>query len=146
MGMPVSTEPQFDCILRGGALLDGTGAAPYSADIGIRDDRITQIGDLSRSTAGSCIDASGLHVAPGFIDIHTHSDISVTYDPGQGSAIAMGVTTQVVGNCGLGMGHTNQSDVFEFEKRWLAPHGARIRWNTYSEFLDQVESNGTATN
>jgi N-acyl-D-amino-acid deacylase len=146
MGMPVTAEPRFDTILRGGSVLDGTGAEPIYADIGILDDRIVGIGDLSQSHGSVSIDVTGLRVAPGFIDIHTHSDISVTYDPGQGSSIAMGVTTQVVGNCGLAMGHTSQDSVFEFEKRWLAPHGARIRWSSYAEFLDLVESTGSASN
>jgi N-acyl-D-amino-acid deacylase len=142
----VPTELQFDCILRGGTVLDGTGTEPFRADIGIIDDKIAIVGDLSQAVAGKSLDASGLHVAPGFIDIHTHSDISITYDPGQGSAVAMGVTTQVVGNCGLAMGLTSSASVFEFEKRWLAPHGARIRWNTYGEFLGLVEAKGVATN
>lgn len=146
MGKPVTTEPQFDCIVRGGSVFDGTGAEPFSADIGIRDDKIAEIGDLSQASAGTVIEAAGCRVAPGFIDIHTHSDISANYDPGQGSHVAMGVTTQVVGNCGLAMGHTSPADVFKFEKRWLAPHGGRIRWNTYAEFLDQIESAGVATN
>jgi N-acyl-D-amino-acid deacylase len=146
MGKPVTTAPRFDYIVRGGSVFDGTGSEPFSADIGIVGDRVSEIGDLSKANAGSCIRADGLRVAPGFIDIHTHSDISATYDPGQGSAIAMGVTTQIVGNCGLAMGHTSQAPVFEFERRWLAPHGAKIRWNTYDEFLRLIESTGIATN
>ncbi len=142
----MTTDPQFDCIVRGGSVLDGTGSNPFDADIGIVDDLITSVGDLSRSLASVSIDARGCRVAPGFIDIHTHSDISATYDPDQGSSIAMGVTTQVVGNCGLALGHANSDPVFEFERKWLAPHGARIRWNTYAEFLDVVQSTGVATN
>ncbi len=146
MGTPVTAERQFDCIVRGGSVIDGTGAEPHPADVGIVGDRIAEIGDLSQAVAPISVDASGLRVVPGFIDIHTHSDISITYDPGQGSAIAMGVTTQVVGNCGLAMGHTSAGKAFEFEKRWLAPHGARIRWNSYDEFLRLIELNGAATN
>jgi len=142
----VTSEPQFDFILRGGSVLDGSGAAPFNADVGVIDDKITHIGDLSQCSAPATFDASGLRVVPGFVDIHTHSDISVSYDPGQGSYIAMGVTTQVVGNCGLAMGHTSPAEVFDFEKRWLAPHGARIRWNSFGEFLQQIDSNGAATN
>ena len=137
---------QFDCIIRNGSIIDGSGQDPLRHDLAIQGDRIAQIGDLDGATATVEIDATGLRVAPGFIDIHTHSDISLTYHPGQASAIAMGVTTQVVGNCGLALGHANGSAVFEFEKRWLAPHGARIRWSSYSEFLDVVEAAGAATN
>lgn len=143
-----SAQPRisYDVLIRGGTLLDGSGGPPRRADVGIVDDRIVAIGDLAEARAGRLVDASGLHVAPGFIDIHTHSDISVGYHPEQQSAIAMGVTTQVVGNCGLSMGFANRSAVFEFEKRWLAPHGARITWNNFEEHLQQIEQNGVATN
>ena len=127
-------------------IFDGAGTEAISADIGIIDDRIEAIGELSGSTAGRTIEAKGLHISPGFIDIHTHSDISVTYDPGQASALGMGVTTQVVGNCGLSMGMVTSASVFEFEKRWLAPHGARIHWKSLEEHLQLVESGGVATN
>ena len=143
-----NTEPaqNYDILIRGGTVFDGTGAAGVRADIGIRGDKIAFAGNLDGVTAGRVIDANGLHVAPGFIDIHTHSDISAVYDTGQGSAVGMGVTTQVVGNCGLSPGFATPASVFEFEKRWLAPHGARIRWNTYAEFLQQIEEAGFATN
>ena len=139
-------EQHYDIILRGGTVLDGTGAEAIRADIGIRGERIAAVGNLEQASAGSTIHASGLRVAPGFIDIHTHSDISAIYDTGQASAIAMGVTTQVTGNCGLSPGFATNADVFAFEKRWLAPHGARIRWNTFAEFLDLIQDNGIATN
>lgn len=135
----------FDILLTGGLVLDGTGAPSLRADIGIRDDRIAAVGDLSQAQAGVRLDATDLHIAPGFIDIHTHSDLSILWDTGQASALAMGVTTQVVGNCGFSMGFANDGPNFAFEKRWLAPHGARIRWQTFEEHLRQIEANGLAT-
>ncbi len=138
-------EKVFDTLLIGGIVLDGTGAAGIRADIGLRGDRIATVGDLSQAQAGVRIDATGLHIAPGFIDIHTHSDVSIGWDTGQASALAMGVTTQVVGNCGLSLGFATDGPNFAFEKRWLAPHGARIRWNTFDEHLRQIEANGLAT-
>ena len=138
-------ETVFDTILTGGQVLDGTGAAAARADIGLRGDRIAAVGDLSQAQAGVRIDATGLHIAPGFIDIHTHSDVSIGWDTGQSSALAMGVTTQVVGNCGLSMGFANDGPNFALEKRWIAPHGGRIRWNTFDEHLRQIEANGLAT-
>lgn len=137
---------RFDLVIRGGTILDGTGAPAREADIGIRDDRIAAVGDLKEAAAGRVLDATGLRVAPGFVDIHTHSDISVTYHPEQESAIAMGVTTQIVGNCGLSMGLATDAPVFAFEKRWLAPHGARITWKTFAEHLHLIEEKGVATN
>ncbi len=141
----IATEP-MSLILQGAMVLDGTGTAAQRVDIGILDDRVTAIGDLSHTTTNRRILVEGLHISPGFIDIHTHSDISVLYHPQQMSAIAMGVTTQVVGNCGLALGLAVNSTRFEFEKRWLAPHGARINWNSFDEHLSRVESEGTGTN
>ena len=137
---------RFDCVIRGGTVLDGTGAEAIRADVGILGDRIEALEMLADFDAERIIQAEGFRIAPGFIDIHTHSDISVTYDPGQSSALGMGVTTQVVGNCGLSMGMVTPHKVFEFEKRWLAPHGARIKWNSFAEHLELVESIGVATN
>ena len=140
------SEGRFDILIRGGTVLDGSGSPAIRADVGIRGDRITAVGDLSGSGADRVIEADGLRVAPGFIDIHTHSDISALYDPGQASAIGMGVTTQVVGNCGLALGFANNTDTFAFEKRWLAPYRARITWNSFGEHLGRVEAQGIATN
>jgi len=145
MAEQAGTEIGFDTLLTGGLVLDGTGAPGIRADVGIRGDRIAAIGDLSQAQAGVRLDATGLHLAPGFIDIHTHSDVSISWDTGQASALAMGVTTQVVGNCGLSLGFATDGPNFAFEKRWLSPHGARIRWKTYDEFLSQVEASGLAT-
>ena len=143
---PPVYDARYDVILRGGTVLDGTGSPSQRADIGIAGERIAAVGDLSNSQAAKVINADGLRIAPGFIDIHTHSDISATYDPGQASAIGMGVTTQVVGNCGLSLGMATNADVFAFEKRWLAPYRARITWNDFAEHLRLVEDNGFATN
>ena len=139
-------KPVFDILLRGGTVLDGLGTPARIADIGVVGERIVAVGDLSGSQATKTIAANGLRIAPGFIDIHTHSDISATYDPGQASAIGMGVTTQVVGNCGLSLGMATNADVFAFEKRWLAPYRARITWNDFAEHLRLIEDTGFATN
>lgn len=148
--MPEPSTPEspavFDLLIRGGVVLDGAGGAGIPADVGIVGDRIAAVGDLSSGAASRVAEAAGLHVAPGFIDIHTHSDISAIYNPGQVSSLAMGVTTQVVGNCGLALGFVTDSPMFEFEKRWLAPHGGRIRWSTFAEYLHLVEDRGIATN
>ncbi len=145
MAEQAGAQTVFDRVLTGGHVLDGTGALAVRADVGIRGDRIAAVGYLSQAQAGIRMDVSGLHIAPGFIDIHTHSDISIGWDTGQASALAMGVTTQVVGNCGLSLGFATDSPTFAFEKRWLAPHGAAIRWSTFDEHLRQIEANGLAT-
>ncbi len=136
----------LDLLISGGTVFDGTGAEGVRADVGIAGERIVAVGGLSRWPASVTLNVAGKSVAPGFIDIHTHSDISVTYDTRQASYLTQGVTTQVVGNCGLSLGLVQNNDTFEFERRWFAPYGAEIRWNTFAEFLSVVENEGTGTN
>lgn len=136
----------FDLILRGGTIVDGTGNEPYAADVGIHNGRITAIGDLQNASAPCTIEAVGLCVAPGFIDIHTHSDISLLYNPQQTSALAQGITTQVVGNCGIAMGLITDEPIFAYERRWLAPYGIRVTWEgRFARFHEAVAERGTAT-
>jgi len=136
----------YDIILEGGNLLDGTGAAPRRADVGVVDDRIAAIGDLGDAAAGTRINAAGRRVAPGFIDIHTHSDISVTFHHQMLSMISQGVTTQVVGNCSLSLGLALDTSAFAFERRWLGVHGAGIVWSDMDGHLRHVGGIGIATN
>lgn len=95
----------FDLIIRGGEVFDGKGTAPRRADLGVRDGRIADLGDLAQARAEHELDASGLAVAPGFIDTHTHSDLVWALGPdhedvGAGT-IRQGVTTEICGNCGF---------------------------------------------
>ena len=92
----------FNLIFRGGTIFDGTGDEPFNADIGITGDRISALGDLSTATANDEIDASGMAVSPGFIDVHSHDDFHVLSSPDVEHNTLQGVTTLVVGNCGFG--------------------------------------------
>jgi N-acyl-D-amino-acid deacylase len=137
----------FDVILRGGTVVDGTGATPFAADVGILGEHIAAIGDLREAEAHCVLEVAGLCVAPGFIDIHTHSDISLLYNPQQTSALVQGITTQVVGNCGIAMGLITDEPVFAYERRWLAPYGIRVTWQgRLARFHERVLETGTATN
>ncbi len=89
----------FDLLITGATVVDGTGSPRFTADIGIRGGRFSAIGNLADTTAGRRIDASDHVVTPGFIDIHTHSDVSLLADPGGESKVHQGVTTEVTGNC-----------------------------------------------
>jgi len=93
----------YDVIIRGGTVVDGTGAAGFVADVGIKDGRITKLGDLSSAQANWGIDASGRYVTPGFIDSHSHADCSAPMWPDMESAIGQGITTCVTGHCGMGL-------------------------------------------
>jgi len=91
----------FDTLIQNGTVLDGTGASPVSADIGIRDDRIVFVGRLvGPCTARRAVDATGFCVAPGFIDAHSHSDAFLLVEPDAPSKVSQGVTTEMVGQCG----------------------------------------------
>jgi len=91
----------LDTLIRGGTVVDGTGCEPYTADLGIRDGKIVAVGRLSEA-ARRTYDADGAHVMPGFIDIHTHYDGQASWDETFTPSIYHGVTTQVMGNCGVG--------------------------------------------
>jgi len=90
-----------DLLIRGGLVVDGTGAAPRAADVGIMDGRIAFVGKGAGVASRRVIDATGQVVAPGFIDIHTHSDMSLLQDGRAQSKLTQGVTTEVTGNCGF---------------------------------------------
>ena len=89
-----------DLIIRGGTIIDGTGSPRYKADVAVKDGVITAIGDLSDDAAKNILDASGLIVAPGFIDSHAHSDTCFLKDTSCASKLFQGITTEISGQCG----------------------------------------------
>ena len=93
----------LDIKIVNGLIVDGTGAKGFRADVGITGDRITEIGDLSGVEAKETLDVKGQVVCPGFVDGHTHSDMSLLYNHLSSSRIYDGVTTEVIGNCGIGV-------------------------------------------
>src|SRR5215510_7352168 len=139
---PVSQQ-QFDVIIRGGMVYDGTGRAPVKADGGIRGDRIAAVGNLSRATAPTIVEAKGLAVAPGFINMLAHSESSLIVDPRSLSEIKQGVTTQIFGESS--MGPLNDS-----MKRRLRDQQGDIKfdieWTTLAEYLKYLERRGIPQN
>jgi len=89
----------YDLLITNGLIIDGTGSAPYRADVAVSHGDIAAIGSLP-GTAQHILDAAGLVVAPGFIDLHTHSDLSFLLDPTAQSKVRQGVTLELAGNCG----------------------------------------------
>ena len=132
----------FDTILRGGMVIDGTGAPGVRADVGICGGKIAAIGNLAAAQAGNILDVTGKLVTPGFIDIHRHADAAV-FRKGFGEAeLRQGLTTIVNGNCGLSVAPSEgayQREIFgEFViAQWgdvgIAPYasGVRIRQNRF---------------
>ena len=133
----------FDVIIRNGTVYDGTGRAPVRADVGIKGDRIAAVGNLSRATAPTIVDAKGLAVAPGFINMLAHSETSLIVDPRSLSEIKQGVTTQIFGE--FSMGPLND----EMKQRMRGQQGDvkfDIEWTTLAEYLHYLEKRGIAQN
>ena len=99
MAAPSAQSSRYDLLIAGGTVVDGSGKPGYSADVAVRDGRIAAVGRLARSSARAVLDAKGLVVAPGFIDVHTHAD-DLAEHPRAENLLRMGVTTVVAGNCG----------------------------------------------
>ena len=135
-----------DLILRGGMLYDGQGGPGQRGDIAITGDSITGLGNLSQEAAGRVLDVTGLAVAPGFIDIHTHSDFSLLLNRPMRSSVAQGVTTELVGNCGTSIGLVSAAEVFAQERRWAERGGSLIDWSSLGEYLRRVEDGGLGCN
>ncbi len=107
----------YDVIIRGGDVIDGTGAPRQRADVGIHADRITRIGDLSNDPATRIIDATDRVVTPGFVDVHTHIDARVFWDTTVSPSPLHGVTTVIGGNCGFSVQPLG-TDPADAESRW----------------------------
>ena len=137
----------LDVIVWGGEVLDGTGKEAVLADVGIRGDRIVEIGNLSSIEAAREIDASGMMVAPGFIDIHSHGDWTLPYLPTADSKIHQGITLEVVGNCGSSMAPLNDAMQAEMIKEnRLAGKEIAVDWMGFGEFLDRLMRQGISVN
>ncbi|MEK7701042.1 MAG: amidohydrolase family protein, partial [candidate division NC10 bacterium] len=137
----------FDLKIEGATVVDGTGATGSRADVGIRDDVIAAVGDLSREPAGSTLRAAGRVLAPGFIDMHSHSDWRLWENRRAESKIRQGVTTEVVGNCGFSPAPV--ASEFLDDLRGFAlhvPKGMDFRWRSVGEYLRAFDAGGTALN
>jgi N-acyl-D-aspartate/D-glutamate deacylase len=135
---------RYDVIIRGGAVLDGTGAPRVAADVGIRGDTIAAIGDLSRATATTTLSARGQVVAPGFIDLLGNSQAAVLLDPRLEGKIRQGVTTEVTGE-GHSPGPQDDAMLAEME-RTKPPGWPTVTWHTLGEFMKVVEQRGSTLN
>jgi N-acyl-D-aspartate/D-glutamate deacylase len=138
----------YDILIRNGTIVDGTGGAPFRADVALQGDRIVAIGDLGDTESQETIDASGLLVTPGFVDVHTHYDGQATWDALLSPSCWHGVTTVVMGNCGVGF-----APVRGDQHEWLIElmegvedipgtalaEGIKWDWESFPEYLDALE-------
>ena len=135
---------ELDILIRGGTVIDGTGAPRRRADVGIRGDTIVAIGDLGNTTAKTTLDATSQVVAPGFIDLLGNSQAAVLLDPRLEGKIRQGVTTEVTGE-GHSPGPQNEAMRQEME-RTKPPGWPDVTWTTLGGFMREVEKKGTALN
>lgn len=141
----MSELQRCDLLVAGGTVIDGTGAPRRRADVAVDDDRIVAVGDLSGISAGSRIDATGKIVAPGFIDVHTHDDRALLSSPSMDMKVSQGVTSVVVGNCGVSLAPLRLDrrpppplDLLGDQEWW--------RFDSFGAFLDAVADQPAAVN
>src|SRR3954454_9132182 len=129
-------QMEYDVLIRGGLLLDGTGAAGTPGDLAIRAGRIAAVGTELDGAAKKVIDAHGLAVAPGFIDIKTHSDFTLPLNPKAESKVRQGVTTEIVGHCGYSVAPVLAGKV-ELLRDYLSPSAPWLpfKQTTFSDYL-----------
>jgi N-acyl-D-amino-acid deacylase len=135
----------YDVLLRNGTIVDGTGGAAFTADVGIRGDHIAQIGGLDGAKGIREIDVKGLAVAPGFIDVHTHDDALLIESPGMLPKLTQGVTTVIGGNCGMS-GAPYDSLGNPPEDLRLVFKSGRVLSRTLDGFMRRVQDAGPALN
>jgi N-acyl-D-aspartate/D-glutamate deacylase len=137
----------LDLKITRGRVYDGSGNPWFPVDIGIQGDRIAVLGDLGAAEARRTIDAAGLTVCPGFIDIHSHSDQTLLVHPLAIAGLLQGITTHVGGNCGYSPGPTEDSAAAVAE--WLREAGGEdpgLRWSSFAEHLASLEKVGIGAN
>ncbi|HEX2711120.1 MAG TPA: hypothetical protein VHM88_02700, partial [Candidatus Acidoferrales bacterium] len=136
--------PPYDLLIVGGRLVDGTGNPWYSADVGIRNGRIATIGKLAGSPAKRTIDARGLVVTPGFIDMLGQSEMTLLVDGRAESKIRQGITTEFTGEGGS-VAPQNEKTLPEFQES-LNPFGVKADWRTLAEYFARMERQGATIN
>lgn len=136
----------LDLVIEHGLVVDGTGTPARREDVGIAGKLVASLGDLQTAPAVRRLDASGCVVAPGFIDIHNHSDLALLTDGRAESMIRQGVTTQVTGNCGLTPAPVNDGIRADLQRTLAGlEYGRPWPWNTFGEFLDALRTAPKAT-
>lgn len=151
MGTPIRrpvSHVSCDIGILGGRIVDGAGNPWYFGDIGIAGRNIAKIGTIDRRDCKRVIQAKGLYVCPGFIDIHTHSDLTALVFPGCDSTLRQGVTTHLIGNCGLSLAPLREPNVELMKTYWGEWAGTmeKFKWRTFEEYLDVLQKNGVGHN
>src|SRR5262245_12715166 len=136
-----AAEPEYDLVIRGGRVVDGSGNPWFVGDVAITGDRIVAVGRVPEGKAKRVIDAKGLVVAPGFIDMHSHSDDLLLEDGRAQSKIRQGVTTEV-----LGEGRSAGPLKGQLSARKFKARGQEFAWETLGGYLDSIDKAGVSVN
>ncbi len=135
----------FDLLLLGGLLIDGTGAPSRPADVGITGERVVALGDLRQREAHQVVDISQLFVAPGFIDIHAHSELTLLVDSRAASKVHQGITSDISGQCGMSAAPLVGQARDELEV-WATRLGLEPDWTSLADYFETIEQQGLALN
>ncbi len=144
----------LDLLLRGASIVDGSGVPAFQADVGVRDKKITAVGRIEEP-ARETVDVGGLHLMPGIVDVHTHYDAQITWDPTLSPSVSLGVTTAILGNCGFGIAPcpapqretvVRNLSVVEGMDLSALLSGTRWEFETFAEYLEALERVGPYAN
>ncbi len=135
----------YSIVIKGGKIVDGSGNPWFQGDVAVDGDRIAKVGALGKYEAEKVIDAEGLLVSPGFVDVHTHSDSSFIINPKADSKIRQGITTELAGNCGASMSPVTDLGK-SFASRRLEELGIEWDWYSVAEYLARLEKGGMPVN
>jgi N-acyl-D-amino-acid deacylase len=135
----IASRPAFDLIIRNGTVLDGTGAPPRRADVGVLGERIRAVGPLDQAEAAASLDATGLMVAPGFIDVHSHDDQAVFQWATSEAKLSQGVTSVVVGNCGISLAPLHLAGDPPPPLNLLGER-ARFRFDRFAQYVQALQA------
>ena len=145
----------YDVVIKDGLIFDGTGSPRRRGDVAISDGKIVAMGRIDASSATSVIDASGMHIAPGFVDLHTHYDAQVFWDPYCTLSGWHGITSVAIGNCGFGFAPVAE-DMREYAMKSMTrveaipyesmKQGMPWDWVTFPEYLDSLDRTPKAIN
>lgn len=142
---PRALRAPYDCVLLGGTLIDGTGRPGLRADLAIKGRRIAALGQLASSSAKQKIDVRGKWLAPGFIDSHAHDDLACFSREAMTAKISQGVTTVVIGNCGMSLPPLCQPSIL-LEPMNLLGRRADFKYADFRSYFDAIDAAGPATN
>jgi len=138
----------YDIVIKNGTLIDGTGKPMFFGDIGVKENKIKFIGNLQNEKAATIIDAQGLFVSPGFIDVNNHSDTywRIFLNPDLESLVYQGITTIVGGNCGSSLAPLANKDIIQSIQKWADIRSVNLNWLSVKEFLDEIDRRDLSVN